>query len=284
MIHGWGLAHPEAAQMIEGRFDELSPRASRTWTAYVSPPFPGEWPPDENRSVVHYGYAVSPVAGRSDAIWICSPFARVVVPPEDLPFAAVTEPPFLEALLDQLIDFGMQTVQPLRPDQVEIVRTQDDAMLEMRNVVEGSLAADRAETLVKFQLHWTSVLSTVAAAIRPNHRSWFAWLGRQALTRSGMRPLIATIIDSSGREHRIDPFDAFPPSEIVLGSGADATMRIAGAPAELASIVLGRDEYWMQPLAGTAVADRVEQSSWFPLRDKMKISIGRSELVIRLGS
>jgi hypothetical protein len=173
---GGGRMPPEFRERLDAKWRKVQDPSAEAasgpvvWSYRVSPPFPASWPPDPNRKVNYYVYAVGNNLQRAltDGEQVAVPWALIVVSAE------ASE---LELLSDRLKEIGVQGVSPLTRDEAGVYAQADEAeqyLLRLSSLPDD--ASSEIRMLKRYYCIWISYNGVIVGEIRPRQEAFITWL------------------------------------------------------------------------------------------------------------
>lgn len=151
----------------------LEPQAGREvmWDYQITPLFPLQWPPGEDRRFRQYLFAYGFAPTLLDGRYVAAPWAQIDRGPQE-----GTEPA-LSRVPTQLRQLGIQGVWPLATDEHTVYQQQAEVEEYLRSLTTmPAKRARQAAALRRFYCQWLRFNGVIGNHIRHHHEPFFAWL------------------------------------------------------------------------------------------------------------
>jgi len=143
------------------------------WSYSLSPPFPLDWPPVRGSQFRCYAYAYGRIISErlADGCHVGAPWASIEISQQRMA-------PRVVVFSNKVKDIGIQGVEPLPESERSLFDKQSEVqrfLLSLEALPEEG--SEETQNLRDYYSSWVRYNGVVVTKIRPQHRSFFKWLG-----------------------------------------------------------------------------------------------------------
>jgi len=148
--------------------DEEVNKSEIFWNYYISEPFPSQWPPSKNISLIYYIYGEGQNLSDAfhDSLLISAPWAKIEY---DFHNNSILNK---EILCEKLSIIGTQGIRPMNGHEVGIF----DHAISIGKYLLTEEDQRSAKHLKNYYCLWIKYHSILIKEIFPNHKDFFTWL------------------------------------------------------------------------------------------------------------